>query len=204
MVKSLDTGELCPGTFSFHAPESLQIKKGVKAMKGNNKRIYQMVLIAMFVALSVVGALIKIPSPTGSVALDSMPAYLAALLLGALPGAVIGFLGHLASAATGGFAMSLPIHLIVALEMALTMAVVSFVSKRIHFVVAAVVGILLNGVGLPAVFIFVPGFGPAFFAGMLLPLLIASSINVLLATAAFYLLRDNKYIRQMPGVNHGV
>ncbi|MGI6424678.1 MAG: hypothetical protein ACOX2A_05490 [Tepidanaerobacteraceae bacterium] len=39
-------------------------------------------LMGMFIALSIVGAFIKIPSPTGTVALDSAPGYTAALLLG--------------------------------------------------------------------------------------------------------------------------
>ena len=42
--------------------------------------------LAVFIALSVVGAFIKIPSPIGSMALDSFPALLAAALLGPVAG----------------------------------------------------------------------------------------------------------------------
>jgi len=73
--------------------------------------------VAILVALSGVGAFIKIPSPTGTVALDSAPGYLAAVAFSPLEGGVVGALGHLISAATAGFPLGLPIHLIIAAEM---------------------------------------------------------------------------------------
>ena len=39
-------------------------------------QVKRMVLMALFMALSVIGAMIKIPSPTGTVALDSAPGFL--------------------------------------------------------------------------------------------------------------------------------
>jgi len=73
--------------------------------------------VAILVALSGVGAFIKIPSPTGTVALDAAPGYLAAVAFSPLEGGVVGALGHLISAATAGFPLGLPIHLIIAAEM---------------------------------------------------------------------------------------
>jgi hypothetical protein len=52
----------------------------------------QICLLAMFCALSAIGAQIHIH---GSIALDALPAFLAALLLGGPGGAVVGALGHL-------------------------------------------------------------------------------------------------------------
>ncbi len=73
-------------------------------------------LCGMFIALSVAGAFLK---PFGnSIAFDSLPAFLAASMLGPVAGALTGLLGHLISSAIVGFPFTLPVHLIVAVEMA--------------------------------------------------------------------------------------
>lgn len=46
--------------------------------------------VAILVALSAVGAFIKLPSPTGTVALDSAPGFVAAAAFGPGEGAKIG------------------------------------------------------------------------------------------------------------------
>ena len=51
-----------------------------------------MARIAILVALSGAGAFIKIPSPTGTVALDSAPGYLAAAVFSPLEGGIVGAL----------------------------------------------------------------------------------------------------------------
>lgn len=157
----------------------------------------QIVLTALFIALSAVGAFIKIPSPTGSVALDALPAYLATLLLGGIPGAIVGFLGHLASAATAGFFMTIPIHLLVGLEMAVIMLVFSFIAKKVNPVAAMIIGIVLNGVGAPASFILFPQFGTAFFFSMVLPLTVGSAINIIASGILYYPLRKIKIVKNL-------
>ena len=72
--------------------------------------------MAVFVALSVVGAFIKIPSPTGTVAMDSCPGYFSALAWGYREGATVIALGHLATAATVGFPLGV-LHLLIAILM---------------------------------------------------------------------------------------
>jgi riboflavin transporter len=168
-------------------------------MSNQQKRTRQIVLIALFIALSTVGAFIKIPSPTGTVAFDSLPAFLAALLLGGIPGAIVGFLGHMASAASTGFPMTVPIHLFVGVLMAVIMLVVSFVAKKINPLVAMAVGIILNGVGAPAAFILLPKFGTAFFVNMVLPLTVGSIINIVVAGLVYYPLRKVSTVKRLLG-----
>ena len=73
--------------------------------------------IAIFIALSAVGAMIKIPSPIGSIALDSFPALLAAVILGPVSGAIVAGLGHIISALFGGMPLG-PFHFLIMVEMA--------------------------------------------------------------------------------------
>ena len=141
-------------------------------------------LMGMFIALSIVGAFIKIPSPTGTVALDSAPGYTAALLLGPLFGAGAAALGHLLTSLYSGFPMSLPIHLIIAIEMAVFAGLYGFLGKK-NLLASIIITSLLNGIIAPATFIFLPQFGIAFFTAMLLPLLVASFVNVLISALVY-------------------
>ncbi|MBK7820746.1 MAG: ECF transporter S component [Tessaracoccus sp.] len=133
----------------------------------------------ILIALSVVGALIKIPSPTGSVALDAAPAFLAAFAFTLPEAMLVAVLGHLVSAATAGFPLSLPVHLIIAVTMAVAVAGAGWAARRVNLWAGVAVGILLNGVGAPLAL--VPLFGWGFFVGMLVPLLVGAGINVILA-----------------------
>jgi uncharacterized membrane protein len=145
----------------------------------NKIKLKNLTLCAMFIALSVAGAFIK---PFGnSIAFDSLPAFLAASIMGPVFGAIVGFLGHIISAALSGFALTLPIHLIIAVEMALVMAAYGFLVKKTGIVFAGIIAVLLNGVAAPAVFILVPGMGINFFLAMVGPLTLVSAINVVLA-----------------------
>jgi len=105
--------------------------------------------VALLIALSFVGAQLTI---MGTIAFDSLPAFLAALLLGPFHGAVIGFLGHMLTALTSGFPFSLPLHFVIALSMALTMYVFgtaykTFV-KKFHkstaLTITGVIGMIFN------------------------------------------------------------
>ncbi len=139
------------------------------------------VLCAMFIALSVIGAFIK---PFGnSIAFDSMPAFLAASMMGPIFGAVVGLLGHVISASISGFPLSLGIHAIIAVEMALVMLAYGFLCKKIGIIFSAIIAVILNGVASTAVFIIVPGMGMPFFLAMVGPLTLVSAINAALAVA---------------------
>lgn len=157
------------------------------------KKQRMVVLLGLFIAMSVIGGYIKIPNPiTSSIAFDSLPAYLAALALGGVPGAVVAFLGHMVSALIGGFPLSLPIHIIIGIEMAVIMFVFDFISRKINLIAAIIVGIILNGFVSPAVLIFIPGLGLPAYIGSLLSLTVASIFNISLAGIVYKSIKGTK------------
>lgn len=137
--------------------------------------------VAILVALSAVGAFIKLPSPTGTVALDSAPGFVAAAAFGPGEGAIVGMLGHLFSALITGFPLGLPVHLLVAASMIVWVGVFGIVARKINVWAAIPVGILLNGVGGAA--LVVPIYGVGIFATLVLPLVVGSAINIIIAVA---------------------
>ncbi|HHW06749.1 MAG TPA: ECF transporter S component [Clostridia bacterium] len=142
-------------------------------------QVKRLVLMALFIALSVIGAMLKIPSPTGTVALDSAPGFLGAALLGWKEGLVIAALGHLASAYSAGFPLSLPIHLLVALQMAVAVSLFALLLHKTNGVIAVAAAVFINGVLMPLSL--VPILGPGIFYGMVLPLTVAALVNTVLA-----------------------
>jgi len=161
------------------------MKKGIS--------LKNLTLCAMFIALSVAGAFIK---PFGnSIAFDSLPAFLAASVMGPFFGAAVGFLGHLISASLAGFYLTLPIHLIIAVEMAFVMFIYGFLVKRTNLIVSGLVAVLLNGVAATAVFILVPSMGIPFFLAMVGPLTIVSAINVVLAVLIHVSLEKSGFMK---------
>ncbi|NLZ38327.1 MAG: ECF transporter S component [Firmicutes bacterium] len=139
----------------------------------------KLVRLAFFIALCGVGGFIKIPSPTGTVALDSLPGFVAAALFGGWGGAVVGLLGHLFTAATAGFPFGLPVHFYVGLQMAVYVSVFGFIYRKGYKLVAVLVATLLNGVVAPL--LLVPIYGAGFFATVLPSLLVGSAVNIVLA-----------------------
>ncbi|EOJ3323880.1 ECF transporter S component [Listeria monocytogenes] len=91
-------------------------------------KIQKLVLCAMLIAMCVIGANIKL---MGSVAFDAAPAFIGTLLLGPMYGAVLGIFGHLTSALLAGFPLTLPIHLIVAGMMGVTMIAYGFTRQKL-------------------------------------------------------------------------
>ncbi|WP_020575400.1 ECF transporter S component [Actinopolymorpha alba] len=147
----------------------------------------QIARMAILIALSAVGALIKIPSPTGTVAFDSAPGFFAGVAFGGLPSAIVGGIGHLASALTTGFPLSLPVHLLVAIVvMPVSVVAFGYLARRTFLILAAVVAIALNAIaGIVVVMPFI-GAGPAI--ALLVPLLVGATANVVIASAAYSVL----------------
>lgn len=142
-------------------------------------QVKRMALMAMFIALSVIGAMLKIPSPTGTVALDSAPGFLGAALLGWKEGLIIAALGHLISAYSAGFPLTIPIHLLIALQMAIAVSVYAFLLNKTNPVVAIATAVFINGVLMPLSI--VPMLGVQIFYAMVLPLCVAALINTVIA-----------------------
>ncbi len=160
---------------------SEEIKTPSTGTGGKNRRL---TIMGLLTALCVVGSFIKIPSPTGTVAFDSTPGYLAAFLLGGQEGAIVAAFGHLLSAVTVGFPLSLPIHCVIALQMAAFAFVFAVILQKGKYrstavVVAVILATLLNGIVAPLMLI--PFFGYGFFLAMVLPLSVASFLNIIIA-----------------------
>ncbi len=141
------------------------------------KTTLRITLLALFIALAAVGANIKI---MGSIAFDALPAFLAAMLLGSREGAIAGAAGHLFSALLSGFPMTLPMHLVVAAEMAAICYLTGWmVQKRgLPIWAASIPAFALNAFVSPLIVVVWPGMGPAVYLTLLIPLTIASAVNV--------------------------
>ncbi|MGQ4915571.1 MAG: ECF transporter S component [Candidatus Asgardarchaeia archaeon] len=152
------------------------------------KRIARM---AIFIALSAVGSFIKIPSPTGTVAMDSCPGYFSVLAWGYLEGAIVISLGHLFTAATVGFPLGW-LHIVVAIGMIIWAAMLKFFTDKIHIVAGVIAGTIGNGVLGAAMM--VPFFGWGFFYALLPFLTVASLIDISIAAAAYLIVKKSGYI----------
>ncbi len=158
-------------------------------MKTNSR---QLVFMALLIALSFIGAQLKI---FGTIAFDSLPAFLGTLLMGPLAGAIIASIGHLLTALSSGFPMTLPVHLVIALGMGLTMVATwyaySFVKKAsndiLGLAVAVVVGTICNGplLLLLCAPLLIPIITWPGVIGMMLPLSLVGGINAFIASILF-------------------
>ncbi|MFL0245774.1 ECF transporter S component [Candidatus Clostridium stratigraminis] len=153
-------------------------------------KIRKLVTCAMLIALCFVGSNIKI---FGSIAFDSMAAFLGALLLGPWYGAVLGAGGHFLTALTSGFPLTVPVHIITMFSMALTMFFFNIVQinleKKINIWAARAGGIitaLIFNVGI-GLLLTTPllGFGAFAYAP---PLLAGTLANVVIAEAVYVFL----------------
>lgn len=149
----------------------------------------KLIITALFIAISFIGANIKI---AGTIAFDSMAGFLAALMLGPSYGALVGALGHLLTAATSGFPLTIPVHMIIMLDMAVTMALfeitykyASKINKKAAVILSSIIGVLING---PiSVFMLIPIMGKGVLA--FLPVLtIAALLNIIIAHMIYFIL----------------
>ncbi len=153
----------------------------------NNKKLYRTILASLFIALCFIGGNIKI---MGSIAFDSLPAFIGTLFLGYGWGACIGALAHMLSAVLAGFPMTLPVHLITAAMMALTMAGFLFAVKTFGkknkitgYIAGCVVAVIINvPVALAAT---IPFLGAEVVLGLIPALLPAAIANVVLAVVIY-------------------
>lgn len=116
--------------------------------------IRTMTAYALLIALCAIGG--QIHFGVYSIGFDSSPAFVGALMLGPVAGTVLGALGHLATAASTGFPLSVPIHVAVAIVMAGTGASIGYIAKRMtssfSYVIGGILGYIVNvGVGLAVI-----------------------------------------------------
>ncbi|WP_221564985.1 ECF transporter S component [Alkalihalobacillus sp. TS-13] len=134
-------------------------------------------LIALFTALSVAGATIKVPAIIGSIALDVFPALVIAILIGGSAGAIVACFGHLISALFGGMPLG-PLHIMIALEMAILVWLFSKLYKNRNKVLAGFIFIIGNALIAPLPFMFL--IDKPFYVSIVPSLLIGSSINAVI------------------------
>jgi uncharacterized membrane protein len=133
---------------------------------------------AMFIALSAAGAFIKIPAVIGSVALDALPALLAAGLLGGAAGAAVGGIGHLLSAMASGMPLG-PFHVLIAGEMALLVYLFGVLYRNGKRWQAGALFIMGNSFAAPLPFIML--MGKSFYLAIVPSLFLGSILNTVLA-----------------------
>lgn len=91
------------------------------------KNMRNLTLTGLFLALCVVGSMIKI---FGSVALDSLPAFIGTIILGPVTGVFLGSFGHLATAIVSGFPLTFPVHLLTSVLMGFCMLSYGIIRKN--------------------------------------------------------------------------
>lgn len=141
-------------------------------------KLRTMTLTALFAALCAVGGFIKIPSGVGSLALDTIPALLAASFLPPVFVGAASMTGHLASAMYAGFPLG-PFHLLIAIEMMIILYVFARFHKAGHHSSKWVFFIIANGLLAPLPFYFLVS--PAFFIGMVPAIFLATVVNAVVA-----------------------
>lgn len=135
-------------------------------------------LLALFIALSVIGASIKIPAIVGSIALDAFPALLASVLLGKHHGAIIAGFGHIVSALIAGMMLG-PMHVIIAVEMAVMVWFFCVIYQSGKKKSAGLFFILSNSLLAPLPMILL--FSWEFYYALLPSLFIGAAFNTVLA-----------------------
>lgn len=173
---------------------SQEVKGDLKKSSWSARRI---AILAIFIALSAVGAVIKIPSPLGSIGLDSFPGYFCALAFGFPEGAIVIAVGHILSAAIAGFSLTVPLHLAIAVSMAVVAIIVRLIATKINkigVILSIIVGVLLNSFVLG--FWLLPLGGWGLYTGATPSLFVASLVNGIIAVVAYYALRNTKLINK--------
>jgi len=149
-------------------------------------------IMAIFIALSAVGALIKIPSPVGTIGMDSAPGFFCALAFRGVTGAIVIAFGHLLTAAVIGFPMTIPIHLYIALQMALWALAYRWVNRKLGLIPAVIAGIILNGI--VSAFAMLPIMGMGGVLGLMPFLVVGAAINVIISAVAYKAIKGSRLI----------
>ncbi|MEG0449289.1 MAG: ECF transporter S component [Lysinibacillus sp.] len=143
----------------------------------NRQKLTLLTLTAMVAAICAVGAVIKVPSPVTSSALDSAPAFLSVVFLPPVFAGIAGMIGHLVSAFSTGFLFG-PLHIIIAVEMFLVVWIFGVMHKKGMHVLKWPVALLLNGVVAPIPFYFL--ISAEFYWGAIVGLSVTTFVNLVI------------------------
>lgn len=154
----------------------------------------KLAIMAVFIALSAAGSLVKIPSPLGTVGLDSAPGFFTAVAFGGWMGFIVIAIGHLLGSAIVGFPLTLPVHLVIAVGMGLCALAFRWVGRRgtVWLVVSVVTTSLLNSFGLGLIVVPIGGWG--MYLASVPSLLLGAAVNLVLAAIAYRALRTSKLL----------
>ena len=118
--------------------------------------------------------------------------YFAAATFGYWEGAFVASIGHLLTSFTAGFPLGLPVHLYIALQMAVWAMVFRYWTVNWHPIAGIVVGTLVNGLGSAYLMVPIGGIGLA--AALVLPLTIGSAANVIIASIAYSVVKKSNVV----------
>ena len=123
----------------------------------------------------------------GSIGLDAMPAFFAAVLISPVVGGLVGIIAHMLIAIFTGMPLSLPLHLVVALTMYVSCFAYGYARMVSNRYIAVALAIVLNGpvallvTSAVAMIVGAPLSGVAMFALLVGPLTVTAAANVLTA-----------------------
>ena len=150
--------------------------------------------ISVFTALSVIGSFINPYPPIPTIAFDSSPGFFAALYFGVLDGILITGIGHLVTAVIHGFQFGY-LHFIIAVGMALAggaMGLVNRANKKWGFIPAAITGVAINTVLSVILLPSMDWAWAALLTGVTVPLLLAASVNAIVAAIVYLAVRARR------------
>ena len=161
----------------------------------DSKKLNRLIIMGLMVALSFVGANIKLPGPFTTIAFDSLPAFFAGMLLGGTSGGAVGFLGHLMTSFLSGFPLGVHTHIIIAVMMFLTVMIFGTVTKKMNVYIGAVLAIILNGVAMPLTLIVLPTFSIQMAVGFMPMLTSVSVANVVVSVGVYNALSKTDFVQ---------
>jgi hypothetical protein len=169
-----------------------------KLQKKQNKNLNtrKVVSLALLIGMSAILSNIKIFE---TISFDSFPAFFAAMFISPIGGAIVASLGHLFTAFTSGFPLTVPIHLFVMLDMFVIVYLFGKIFKKANPIFAMLIAVILNGpisaiISGWVVHMVVGGMSASkFFLMMVIPLTLATLVNVVLAYLVFKVMKNVNY-----------
>ncbi|MDF9866772.1 putative membrane protein [Bacilli bacterium PM5-3] len=139
-------------------------------------------IIGVLIALSYLLSFIKF---SGSIALDSTPAFLATFLFRDYKGPFVAGIGHMLSAASAGFLLGLPVHISIAILMFVMLVVAGKVIDKTNVLLGSGVIFIINAFIMPfIVFISMP-FSWEAYSGFVVALAPAAIANIIIAAVLY-------------------